>query len=100
MPRAGRNVETVTVLRNRWLARTLSEERFHTAVSDVERLDVERVPALRRMRRAYELRADVTAYDATYVALAEALDCELITADQWLARAACPRCTVRVLQRP
>jgi len=92
------DVETVAVLRKRWLARTISEQRFQTAVSDLERLDFERVPALRLMRRAYELRANVTAYDATYVALAEALDCELLTADQRLARAAGPRCTIRVLQ--
>lgn len=92
------DVETVAVLRKRWLARTISAQRFHTAVSDLERLDFERVPTLRLMRRAYELRANVTAYDATYVALAEALECELLTSDQRLARAAGPRCTIRVLQ--
>lgn len=92
------DVETVAVLRKRWLARTISEQRFQTAVSDLERLDFERVPTLRLMRRACELRANVTTYDATYVALAEALDCELLTSDQRLARAAAPRCTIRVLQ--
>jgi predicted nucleic acid-binding protein len=90
------DVETLAVLRKRWLARTISEQRFQTAVSDLERLDFERVPTLRLMRRAYELRANVTAYDATYVALAE--ECELLTSDQRLARAAGPRCTIRVLQ--
>jgi predicted nucleic acid-binding protein len=91
------DVETVAVLRKRWLAGTISERRFQAAVRDLERLDFERVPALRLMRRAYELRANVTAYDATYVALAEALDCELLTADQRLARASGPRCAIRVL---
>jgi predicted nucleic acid-binding protein len=45
------------------------------------------------MRCAYELRAKVTAYDATYVALAERLGCALLTADTRLAaapRIACP----------
>ncbi len=87
----------MAVLRKRWIARTISDQRFDAAVSDLERLDLERVPTLRLMHRAYELRANVTAYDATYVALAEALNCELVTADQRLAGATGPRCTIRVL---
>ena len=91
------DVETVAVLRKRWMARTISEDRFDAAVTDLRRLDFERVRTLRLVRRAYELRANVTAYDATYVALAEALDCELLTADQRLAHAIGPRCRIRVL---
>lgn len=91
------DVETVAVLRKRWLARTISDQRFEAAVGDLARLDFERVPTLRLMRRAYELRANVTAYDATYVALAEALECELLTADRRLAGASGPRCAIRVL---
>lgn len=92
------DVETVAVLRKRWLARSLSARRFAHAVADLERLDFDRVPTLRLMRRAYELRANVTAYDATYVALAEALACELLTADRRLAAATGLRCSVRVLR--
>lgn len=91
------DVETVAVLRKRWLARAISDERFDIAVTDLRRVDFERVPTLRLVRRAYELRANVTAYDAAYVALAEALGCELLTADQRLAGATGPRCPVRVL---
>lgn len=91
------DVETVAVLRKRWLARTVSDERFETAVADLHRLDLDRVPTLRLMRRAFELRANVTAYDACYVALAEALGCALITADRRLANATGPRCAIRVL---
>ncbi|MGB7982317.1 MAG: type II toxin-antitoxin system VapC family toxin [Candidatus Nanopelagicales bacterium] len=91
------DVDTVTVLRKRWLAHTLSTQRFDAAVTDLQRLDFSRVPTLRLIRRAYELRANVTAYDATYVALAEALGCELLTADQRLAHATGPRCEIRVL---
>ena len=40
--------------------------------------------------RVWELRHNVTAYDATYVALAEELDCSLLTADARLANAARP----------
>lgn len=91
------DVETVSVLRKRWLAGTLSDHRFAAAVEDLERLALERVPALRLMRRAYELRANVTAYDASYVALAELFGCELLTADQRLANAPGPRCAIRLL---
>ena len=91
------DVETVAVLRKRWLARAISDDRFDAAVTDLQRWDFERVPTLRLVRRAYELRANVTAYDATYVALAEALGCELLTADQRLAGATGPRCSIRAL---
>jgi predicted nucleic acid-binding protein len=91
------DVETVSVLRKRWIAGTVSDQRFAAAVEDLEQLEIERYPALRFMRRAYELRANVTVYDAAYVALAETLDCELLTADQRLANASGPRCTIRVL---
>jgi predicted nucleic acid-binding protein len=49
------------------------------------------------MVRAYELRANVTPYDATYVGLAEGLDCTLVTGDGRLARAPGIRCSVEVL---
>ena len=92
------DVETVAVLRKRWIAGTVSDQRFAAAVDDLGQLDIDRYPALRFMRRAYELRANVTVYDSAYVALAEALSCELLTADQRLADASGPRCTIRVLQ--
>jgi predicted nucleic acid-binding protein len=92
------DVETVAVLRKRWLAGTVSDQRFAAAVEDLGQLDLDRYPALRFMRRAYELRANVTAYDSAYVALAEELGCELLTADRRLASAPGPRCAIRVLR--
>lgn len=91
------DVETVSVLRKRWLRRTITQERLSVAVAHLQQLDLERVPTLRLMVRAFELRANVSAYDACYVALAEYLDCELLTADRRLARATGPRCRIRVL---
>jgi len=91
------DVETLAVLRKRWLAGTITDRRFAAAVGDLEAIDLDRYPTLRLMRRAYELRANVTAYDATYVALAEALDCELLTGDRRLANAPGSRCPIRVL---
>ncbi len=92
------DVETVAVLRKRWIAGTVSDQRFAAAVDDLEQLEIDRYPALRFMRRAYELRSNVAVYDAAYVALAETLACELLTADQHLANASGPRCAIRVLQ--
>ncbi len=91
------DVETTAVLRKRWLAGDLSEERFATAIQDLQDLDLQRYPALPLMRRAYELRANVPSYDAAYVALAEALECELLTADRKLSKATGPRCPIRLL---
>lgn len=92
------DVETVSVLRKRWLRRTLTDQRFSTAVAHLQRLDFERVPTLRLARRAFELRANVSAYDACYVALAELVGCQLITADRRLATATGPQCAIRVLR--
>jgi len=92
------DVETVAVLRKRWMAGTISERRFAAAIADLELLAIDRYPTLPLLRRAYELRANVTAYDATYVALAETLGCELLTADQRLVNAPGPRCVIRLLR--
>jgi predicted nucleic acid-binding protein len=56
-------------------------------LTDFEDLPVQRWPfgdGLRR--RAFQLRDNVPAYDAAYVALAEALECPLLTRDSRLAR--------------
>jgi predicted nucleic acid-binding protein len=91
------DVETVAVLRKRWLARTITDRRFAAAIDDLADLALYRYPTLPLMRRAFELRANVTAYDAAYVALAEGLDCALLTADTRLARATGPQCAIRLL---
>jgi predicted nucleic acid-binding protein len=92
------DVETVAVLRKRWVAGSMSDGRFLAAVKDLQAIGVDRYPILRLMRRAYELRANVTAYDAAYVALAEILGCELVTGDGRLVNAPGPRCTIRVIK--
>jgi predicted nucleic acid-binding protein len=91
------DVETTAVLRKRWLAGTISDQRFAAAVEDLEDIELDRYPALPLMRRAYELRANVTAYDATYIALAELLGCELLTGDRRLAGVPATRCPIRLL---
>lgn len=91
------DVEVVAVLWKRWIAGDLTDQRFSDAVGDLEDLALTRYPALALMRRAFELRANVTAYDAASVALAERLGCSLLTADQRLAAAPTTTCPVEVL---
>ena len=91
------DVETLAVLRRRWLASDLTDERFADAVALLVAMPIERQAALSLMARAYELRANVTAYDAMYFALAEQLECTLLTGDARLARAPGVQCLVEVL---
>ena len=88
------DVETTAVLRRRWLAGAITEGRFEQAVTALQDMPVARFASRGLMHRAFELRANVTAYDACYVALAEALDWPLYTADRRLTQAAGPRCTM------
>jgi predicted nucleic acid-binding protein len=91
------DVETVAVLRRRWLTGDLDDERFAEAITLLESIPIHRFPARPLLRRAYELRANVTAYDAMYVALAEQLDATVVTGDSRLAGAPCLRCQIEVL---
>jgi len=94
------DVETTAVLRRRWRAGTISDQRFEQAIEDLTDIPLARFPTLGLMRRAFELRANVTAYDACYVALAEALDWPLCTADRRLAHASGPRCAMQLITLP
>jgi predicted nucleic acid-binding protein len=62
------------------------------ALDDLLDLPVQSARHPHLLPRAWELRQSLTVYDAAYVALAEALDLPLFTADQRLVRAAGPRC--------
>lgn len=79
--------EVVSALRGLTLRGDLTAARAEDALTDFDDLEIRRWPsgdALRR--RAFQLRANVSAYDAAYVVLAEALECPLVTRDGRLAR--------------
>lgn len=79
--------EVVAAVRGLVLGRHLSLGRAEEVLVDFADLPIERWPARAPLRRrAFQLRDNLTAYDAAYVALAEALDCPLITRDRRLAR--------------
>ena len=93
------NVEVVSVLRKRWMAGDLTLGRFADAVEDLADLPLARYPMASLLFRIFELRANLTPYDAVYVALAEALECPLLTNDRALARAPGLQCEIRVVTR-
>lgn len=63
-----------------------------------QRFSVQRHASVEHLARAWSLRDNVSAYDALYVALAESLDCSLITSDARLGRAPGVRCPVDVVR--
>lgn len=92
------DVEVVAAWRRHAAAGLLDQRRAEMARTDLRELPAERVPHRHLMERCWELRANVTTYDAVYVALAEALGASLVTADRKLANAAGVRCDVEVLE--
>ena len=91
------DVEVVSAWRRHEAAGRLDPKRAALARADLRALAAERVSHRLLMERCWELRANVTAYDAVYVALAELLDAPLVTADRKLANAPGTRCRVEVL---
>ena len=76
----------------------LHNVRAAQALADLDALRLERVAHRPLLRRCWELRDNVTVYDAAYVALAEMLDATLLTADERLTRAPLARCAFELLR--
>ncbi len=81
------DVEVVQVVRRYVLAGQIGAERGKLAVDLLMALDLTRHDHDILLPRIWELRANLTAYDAAYVALAEALEAPLITFDGRIASA-------------
>jgi len=88
-------VEATNILRRLERAATLTRLEATAAQRDLLRLDLTLVPFEPFADRVWELRGTVTAYDAWYVAVAEAFDVALATLDRRLARASGPTCEFR-----
>lgn len=85
-----------SVLRRLVLAGQLPEGHALQALATANQLGLRRHPSRSLWSRAWELRTNLSAYDALYVALAEQRNAPLLTADARLARAPGLRCVVEV----
>ncbi|GII96236.1 type II toxin-antitoxin system VapC family toxin [Sinosporangium siamense] len=90
-------VEVLSVIRGRLLAGKIGARRAADSVQALRELVIDRIDDAAIINRIWELRSNLTAYDASYVATAEALHCPLLTADAKLARASGPRCEFLLL---
>ncbi len=76
------DAEVTSAIRGLTLASKVATARAHRMIEDFADLPVVRYPMQPHQRRVLELRHDLTAYDAFYVTLAEALDMPLLTDDR------------------
>ena len=91
--------EVASGLRGKVATGQLAAQTGWLALDIWRRLGMTRYPVIALLDRVWELRDDVSSYDASYVALAELLDCALLTADERLARAPGTRCPITVVPR-
>lgn len=91
------DLETASVIRRALFAGRLDNRRAELALTDLAALPLSRVPHRPLLVRCWQLRENLTVYDAAYVALAELLDVVLVTADARVAGAPGPRCEFDVL---
>ena len=90
------DTEVAHVLRKHVLGGKLDEGRAADALGDLDDLPLERYPAQPLLMRIWELRHNLSGYDATYVALAEALDAPLITSERRLLEIPATASRVRI----
>lgn len=92
------DLEVASVFRRQVAAGQMPPRRAEQALVDLAELPMRRVAHRPLLPRCWELRDALTVYDAAYIALAEALDVVLVTADGRLARAPGVRCQVDLLR--
>lgn len=90
------NLEVMSALRKLGRKKVITEERAALALFDLGEFAIDRVPVAAFETRIWELRHNVTPYDAAYVALAERFGAELWTFDQRLAKAPGVECVIKV----
>ncbi|MCL4292293.1 MAG: type II toxin-antitoxin system VapC family toxin [Acidimicrobiia bacterium] len=91
------DLEVASAWRRLLAAGALDERRAALALADLASLRIERSLHRPLLPRSWELRANLTIYDAVYIALAEHLGTTLLTGDVRIAGAPGTRCTVEVV---
>ncbi|MFD8767360.1 MULTISPECIES: type II toxin-antitoxin system VapC family toxin [Microbacterium] len=94
---AGLDIEVLSVLRRQAIHQRLPAHIAREALDAFSELEITRHPLRRLIPRVWMLRDEISAYDAGYVALAEALGVPLLTLDRRLAKSAARYCDVIVL---
>jgi len=92
------DLEVTSVLRRQVHSGAADLRRAALALADLAALPLRRAPHRPLLARCWELRDNLTVYDASYAALAEALDVTLLTGDGRLAYAPGLRCHVEILR--
>ncbi|WP_351232675.1 type II toxin-antitoxin system VapC family toxin [Streptomyces sp. NPDC002133] len=90
-------VETFHAIRGRLLGGRITPARADAAVAALTRVALETVDVQRLLPRMWELRQNVSGYDAAYIAAAETFACPLVTGDARLSRCNAARCAVEVI---
>jgi len=93
------DLEVLSVFRRQVKTASMTVARAQRALSSLADLPMRRASHRPLLQRCWELRQTVTAYDAAYIAIAEALGIALVTGDARLSRAPGVRCHVTVLGR-
>lgn len=91
------DLEVISALRRLANLKKIPTPRAEAALEDVADLAITRYPHWRLRARIWDLRHNLSPYDAAYVALAEGLGCKLLTADQRLAHARGVDCDIETL---
>ena len=78
------DMEVLSVLRGLLLGHQIDEDTANEAIANFRGFKIERHPERDLVDRVWSLRHEYTTYDASYIALAETLECPLITCDKKL----------------
>lgn len=92
------DLEIAAAWRRLGAAGVIDDRRASLAMADLQALRIGRVRHGPLLARCWELRSNLTIYDAAYVALAELLEATLLTADRRISNAAGTRCAIEVLR--
>lgn len=91
------DIEIAHVIRRSAANGEIAQDRGQAAIEDLADFPVRRYEHLPLLLRIWELRQNLTAYDAAYVALAEMLDAPLVTRDRRLAHASGHRARIELI---
>lgn len=92
------DIEVLHACRRLHATGAVDERRVKFALADLKAMPIDRIGHIDLVSRCWELRDNLTAYDAAYVAVAELFEIPLVTGDKRLASSTGPRCLIEVVQ--